>query len=109
MQKERVMNLYFRLLLILLRSRFANRIGLLEESSLEHRVWPLDCDINFHLTNANYFALCDLSRIYYMGQIGVLFELISRKWLPVAQAQEISYFRGINPLQRFEVLTKFVY
>lgn len=103
------MNLYFRLLLILLRSRFARKIGLLDESRLTYRVWPLDCDINLHLTNARYFALCDLSRIYYMGQVGVLFNLIKRNWMPVAQAQEVSYFKAINPFQQFEILTRFTH
>jgi len=103
------MNLYFRLLIVLLRSKFANNIGLLDESRLKYRVWPLDCDINLHMTNARYFALCDLSRIYYMGQVGVLFNLIKRKWLPVAQAQEITYFKPINPFQQFEILTRFTH
>ena len=88
---------------------FARQIGMLDESRARFRVWPFDCDINFHLTNARYFALCDLSRIYYMGQVGVLSNMIKRKWLPVAQAQEISYFRPINPLQRFDVLTRVTY
>jgi len=103
------MNLYFRLLLILLKSKFSNRIGLLDESRLKYRAWPLDCDINLHLTNSRYFALCDLSRIYYMGQVGVLFDLIKRNWLPVAQAQEISYFKPIGPFQRFDVATRFTH
>jgi len=42
-----------------------------------------------------------------MGQVGVLFNLIKRKWLPIAQAQEVSYFRPINPFQRIEVTTCF--
>lgn len=103
------MNLYLRLLRILLKSWFARRIGLLDESRLAFRVWPHDCDINLHLTNARYLALCDLSRVYYMGQVGVLFKLVARNWLPVAQAQEISYFKAISPFQRFEVLTRFIY
>jgi acyl-CoA thioesterase FadM len=103
------MNLYFRLLFVLLKSKVASKIGLLDESRLKYRVWPLDCDINLHLTNARYFSLCDLSRIYYMGQVGVLFNLIKRKWLPVAQAQEICYFKPINPFQQFEVLTRFTH
>ncbi len=103
------MNLYFRLLLILFKSNFAKKIGLLDESSLWFRAWPYDCDINFHLTNARYFAFCDLCRIYYLGQVGTLFDLIERKWLPVAQAQEISYFRPIKPFQRFEIKTRFTH
>ena len=103
------MNLYFRLIMVLLKSMFARQIGVLDESRSGYRVWPLDCDINLHLTNARYFALCDLSRIYYMGQVGVLFNMIRRKWLPVAQAQEISYFKPIQPFRRFEVSTQFSY
>jgi len=103
------MNLYFRLLLMLLRSRFAKKISLLDESRSLYRVWPLDCDFNLHLTNSRYFALCDVSRFYYTGQVGVLFTLLKRKWLPVAQAQEISYFKSINPFQKFEVLTRFTH
>lgn len=96
------MNLYFRLLLILLRSKFV----LLDESHIEYRVWPLNCDVNLHLTNTRYFSLCDLSRIYYMAQVGVLFELVRRNWLPVAQAQEVSYYKPINPFKKFEISTR---
>ena len=103
------MNLYFRLLFVLFKTLFAQRIRVLDESRLSFRVWPFDCDINFHLTNARYLALCDLSRIYYMGQGGVLGKLVKRKWLPVVQSQEISYFRAINPFQKAEVVTKLVY
>lgn len=103
------MNLYFRLLLVLLKSMFARHINVLDESRLSFRVWPFDCDINFHLTNARYLALCDLGRIYYMGQGGVLSKLLKRKWLPIVQSQEVSYFRPINPFQRFEVLTGLTY
>jgi len=103
------MNLYFRLLAILARSWFARRIGVLDESRLRFRVWPFDIDINFHLTNARYLSLCDLSRVYYMAQAGVLFKLIKRKWLPVVQSQEVSYFRQINPFARVEVVTRLTY
>jgi acyl-CoA thioesterase FadM len=103
------MNLYFRLLLTLLRSLFASKIGLLDVSRLKFRAWPLDCDINLHLTNSRYLALCDLSRTYLLSQTGVLSKLIKQKWLPIAQAQEISYFKPINPFQRFEILTRLTF
>lgn len=103
------MNLYFRLLLVLFKSLLARSIHVLDESRLSFRVWPFDCDINFHLTNARYLALCDLSRIYYMGQVGVLGKLFKRKWFPVVQSQEVSYFKPVNPLQRVEVLTRLIY
>lgn len=95
--------------MVLLKSSFAGRIGVLDESRSRFRVWPFDCDINLHLTNARYFALCDLSRIYYMGQVGVLFKAVRRKWLPVVQAQQVSYFKPIYPFQCFEVVTRVSY
>lgn len=94
---------------MLLRSRFAEKIGLLDESHSCYRAWPLDCDFNLHLTNSRYFSLCDVSRFYYTGQVGVLFKLLNRKWLPVTQAQEISYFRSIHPFQKFEIITRFTH
>jgi acyl-CoA thioesterase FadM len=69
----------------------------------------MDCDFNLHLTNSRYFSLCDVSRFYHAGQVGILFKLLKRKWLPIAQAQEISYFKSINPFQQFEVLTRFTH
>ena len=103
------MNLYFRLLIVLFKSLFASSRGALDESRSGFRAWPFDCDINLHLTNARYFALCDLSRIYFMGQVGVLFKAIKKKWLPVVQAQEVKYFKPINPFQRFDVVTRLTY
>ena len=103
------MNLYFRLLMILIKSMFAPRTGLLDGGRTGFRVWPFDCDVNFHLTNARYFAFCDLGRIYYLGQVGLLFEMIKRKWLPVVQAQEVSYIRPMKPFQRFDVSTELSY
>ncbi|MEJ2180099.1 MAG: thioesterase family protein [Gammaproteobacteria bacterium] len=76
---------------------------------MKYRVWPLDCDFNLHLTNSRYFSLCDVSRFYYMGQVGALFKLLKRRWFPVAQAQEISYFKPIYPFQQFNVVTRFTH
>ncbi len=103
------MNLHFRLIAIFVQGWFAGRIGLLDESRKRFRVWPLDCDLNLHLTNSRYFGFCDLARFYYTGQLGILFSLLRRNWLPIAQAQEISYIRPIQPFQRFEVLTRFTH
>ncbi len=103
------MNLYFRLFIVLVKSIFAAPKGALDESRLSYRAWPFDCDVNLHLTNARYFALCDLSRIYFMGQAGVLFKALKKKWFPIVQAQEVKYLKPIKPLQRFDVITKLVY
>ena len=103
------MNLYFRLIVILLKSMIVRHADILDESRTSFRVWPFDCDINLHLTNARYFALADVSRISFLGQAGVLFRLLNNGLLPVAQAQEISFFKGIKPFCNFAVTTRFTH
>lgn len=103
------MNLYFRLIKTLIISLFCKRIDVLETSTTWYRAWPFDCDINLHMTNARYFALCDLSRTYYIGQTGVLVKMIKRGWIPVVQSQVISYIKPINPFSCFRVTTQMVH
>lgn len=103
------MNLYFRLLMIMIKSLYAKKISVLDEGRIRFRVWPLDCDINLHLTNGRYFALCDVGRFYFMGQVGSLYRTLGKSWLPITQAQEITYYKSINPLQSFEVTTRLIY
>lgn len=42
-----------------------------------------------------------------MGQVGVLSNMIKRNWMPVVQAQKVSYLKPINPFQRFVLSTRF--
>jgi len=65
------MNLYLRLLLIIIKIK---RLRLCIEpegtSRISFRVWPHDCDLNLHLTNSRYLAFMDLAR----------------KWMPAENA-----------------------
>ncbi len=99
------MNLYFRLIRILLQSMFVRRISIRDLGSINYRVWPFDCDINLHLTNSRYLGLCDLARINFMSEAGILGLLVRRAWLPVVQAQEITYFKPLAPWKKFTVTT----
>ena len=58
------MNLYFRLILVFIKSLFAGKRNPLEASVVHFRVWPLDCDVNLHLTNSRYFAFADLGKAF---------------------------------------------
>lgn len=100
------MNLYFRLFRILIRSLFAKRIGLFDEGSVRFRVWPTDCDINFHLTNGRYLNLMDLGRTYLMAELDILGKIVRRRWLPVLGGVRIDFFRPLNPLHSFRLKTR---
>ena len=103
------MNLYFRLIRVLLKAFFTPRHDLMSESRLSFRAWPLDCDINFHLTNSRYLALMDLGRTYHLGHAGIFSTVWKNKWFPVAHACEIVFRRAIKPWQKFDVVSRLVF
>ena len=100
------MNLYVRVLFLLLRLWRLERRGLLEASRVAFRVWPTDCDINLHMNNGRYLTFMDLGRTHLMAQCGMLKVILREKWMPVLAAAEINFIRSIAPLQKFELVTR---
>lgn len=104
----RFLNLYLRLLIVLIKMLFVRRRGVLEPARLRFRVLPTDCDLNFHLNNGRYLTFMDLGRIHLLGQIGLLYPLMRARWMPVLGAAEINFIRPLKPLRRFELVTRLV-
>jgi acyl-CoA thioesterase FadM len=100
------LNLYLRLLKMLILLPFVRRRALLDAGRVAFRVWPNDCDINLHLNNGRYLTFMDLGRLHLLAQIGLLGVLWRRRWSPVLSASEISYIRPLRPMQRFELITR---
>jgi acyl-CoA thioesterase FadM len=101
-------NLYFRLLFLLLRIWRLPRRGLLEPSRAAFRTLPNDCDINFHMNNGRYLSFMDLGRVHLMAQTGLLPVILKQGWMPVLSAAEINFIRSIQPLQKFDLVTRLV-
>jgi len=104
------MNLYFRLLYLLLWQipRNKTKQSMLATSHYQFKVLPLDCDINLHLTNSRYLALMDLARTMMMSDCGLLSKMIKRKWLPIVSSTEITFIRDIKPWQSCDLQTRMV-
>ena len=83
------MNLYLRLLLLLLRIWRLPRRGVLDESRAAFHVLPNDCDINFHMNNGRYLSFMDLGRVHLMEQSGLLPVILKQGWMPVLSAADI--------------------
>jgi acyl-CoA thioesterase FadM len=99
-------NLYLRLLKLLLRLPFVRRRALLDGGHIAFRVWPNDCDMNLHLNNGRYLTFMDLGRVHLLAQIGLLGVLWRRRWAPVLSAAEINFIRPLQPFQKFELVTR---
>jgi acyl-CoA thioesterase FadM len=99
-------NLYLRLLRVLLLLPFLRRQGLLEASRIAFRVWPTDCDLNLHLNNGRYLTFMDLGRVHLLGQTKLWVGMWKRRWFPVLGAAEINYIRPIRPFQKFDLVSR---
>lgn len=99
-------NLYLRLLALMLRVRRAPRIDLWGQSRTPFRVWPNDLDVFRHMNNARYLALLDLGRTDLMARSGFDRTIAERGWYPVVGAQTITYKRSLKLWQRFVVTTR---
>lgn len=102
------MNLYLRLLVLLVRLMRVARRGVLDESRVCFRVMPSDCDVNLHMNNGRYLSFMDLGRVHLVAQAGLLPHVVRNHWKPVLAAAEINFIRSLAPLQKFELVTRVV-
>lgn len=101
------MNLIFRMLYVLIRSLFCERIGegnLVSEFSLH--VLPNDIDINLHMNNGRYLTICDLNRVDIFARSGLLKAMFKRNWMPVIAEHTMTYKKPLGIFERFKVNTE---
>lgn len=99
-------NLYFRLLLLRLRTRRARPLSLRDEARTPFRVTLTDLDPLRHVNNGKYLSMLDLGRMDLMLRSGFWQSLTDRGWYPVVAAQTITYKRSLTLGQRFELVTR---
>lgn len=100
------MNLIFRLLRVMLSAWVKPRLGILDTSELSFRVWPLDLDLNWHMTNARYLSMMDLGRTDLLIRAGMSGLVLRERWLPVVGNTHIRFRRSLRPFQRFTLKTR---
>ncbi|WP_342372968.1 acyl-CoA thioesterase [Propioniciclava soli] len=100
------MNLYGRLLMLLLRWRRRAPVGLWDAVVTRFRVVPTDLDLMAHMNNGKYLTLMDLGRMDLMLRSGFWGTVRAQGWYPVVAGQTITYRRSLRLGQRFELHTK---
>lgn len=104
------MNLYFRLIWLLLRLPFFKKQDdPLVPTKLKMRVCLNDLDLNFHVNNGRYLTMMDLGRIHLMGVTGLLKQTIKRKWMPVLGSTKVHFIRPLNPFNQFLMTSQVLY
>jgi len=99
------MNLFLRLLLVLLTARFRPRCGMLGPVRKRFLVWPPDLDVLLHVNNGVYLSMLDVARVDLLLRSGMAPILRKHGIYPVVAAQTIRFRRSLQLFQAFEVET----
>lgn len=103
------MNLWIRLIWLLIRAQFAPRLILTDEPSrLKLRVLPNDLDLSGHMNNGRYLAVMDLGRIDLLLRSGLWRACWEKGWTPIANSVAIRFRRELLPFQAYELVTRVV-
>lgn len=102
------MNLYFRLLVFMIRVRFRSRLSMWDTSTVSFRVNPADLDVQRHMNNGRYLTLMDLGRMDLMLRSGFWKKVTDQGWYPVIAGQSITYRRSLTLWQKFELSSRVI-
>lgn len=100
------MNMFVRLLLLMLRVRLQRRLSIWDTARTSFRVNPLDLDVLMHMNNGRYLSILDLGRMDLMLRSGSWKVTQQRGWYPVVAGQGITYRKSLQLLEKFEVHTR---
>lgn len=102
------MNLYLRLLLLLIRLIRKPVMGLLDTSVLQFRVLPNDLDMNAHMNNGRYLSIMDLGRVDIMHRVGLMAHIINNRWSPVVGHLHMRFRRPFKLFQRYQLHSRII-
>ncbi len=100
------MNLFLRLLLLLLTIRFRPRCDIMGPARKRFIVWPPDLDVLWHVNNGVYLSMLDVARVDMMLRSGLAPRLRKAGIYPVVAAETIRFRRSLQLFEAFEVETR---
>lgn len=103
------MNLYFRLLLVILQGIFGPKDpDMIAPACVRLRVYPNDLDSNGHMNNGRYLTVMDLGRLHLLMRTGLLRMVMRQKLAPTLAAVQMRYRMQLLPFQPFDLETRVV-
>ena len=100
------MNLWLRLIWMLLTHRLRSRATILESTSLRMRVLPNDLDFNGHVNNGRYFTLADIGRMDFVLRTGTAKVAFKHKALPIVGDAMAKFRKDLKVFERYEMQTR---
>jgi len=100
------MNLYLRLLLVMLRNMSHTKQHHSHSCKSPFRVLPHDIDVFGHMNNGRYLQIMDVARAEWMLQTGVAGAIRKNRWGPVLGGGFIRFRHSMKLWQSYSVLTR---
>lgn len=104
------MNLYIRVLYLLVRLKFFKCLHDPMGTSLHSiRVWPNDLDFNLHVNNGRVLTMLDLGRFKLLHDTQLLKPTLKRRWLPVLGSAKVHFLKPLTLWKKLDIHTKVIY
>ncbi len=97
------MNLYFRLIIMYIKSKCKKAIPLLSPVTNCHRVLPNDIDIFGHMNNGRYFTITDLDRMGRLFNSGHWREMRKRRIYPILAGESAQFFAPLTLFRKYSI------
>lgn len=100
------MNLWFRLIWMVLTARLRGKVQLFDTSVLRMRVMPNDLDLNGHVNNGRYFTLADLGRLDFVIRTGAARVAIANRAFPLIGDAVAKFRKDLKLFQRYDLQSR---
>jgi len=100
------MNLYIRLLRVLLGGWIQASTHYADSTATRFRVWLHDLDAFGHMNNGRYLQIMDVARTHWMVRSGVFDAIRRNRWAPLLGGGFIRYRFSLKILQPYHVHTR---
>ena len=100
------MNMYLRLIVVLVRARLRGAASPLGPCRTPLRVRPTDLDPLGHVNNGVYFSIFDLGRVELILRSGLYQRFRRRGWYAVVTAETGTFRRELRAFRRFDLHTE---
>lgn len=100
------MNLYLRLLMVLLKNLSRDKLHFSAAVESRFRVLPHDLDAFGHMNNGRYLQIMDVARTEWMLRTGVARAIRQNSWAPILGGGFIRYRLSLRLLQDYRVRTR---
>jgi acyl-CoA thioesterase FadM len=103
------MNLYFRLVLTIIRALLSEKVRCDENSVSKWRVLPNDIDAYGHMNNGRYLTLLGLAAIDAVIRTGLLKSSLKRGYLFIWDQSQVRWQRPLKLFEKFTIEVQMLY